>query len=104
MILDLGMPEMDGYAVAGVRSDPRFATTRLIALSVTDSPMSPADATSARLAPVKPVGRVLMRRWAERFNALAHGNKSDRHARCNFVLKLLAPGSRMPNTGALREG
>jgi signal transduction histidine kinase len=34
MILDLGMPEMDGYAVArAVRSDPRFATTRLIALS-----------------------------------------------------------------------
>jgi CheY-like chemotaxis protein len=34
MILDLGMPEMDGYAVArAVRSDPRFASTRLIALS-----------------------------------------------------------------------
>src|ERR1700736_6481332 len=34
MILDLGMPEMEGYAVArAVRSDPRFATTRLIALS-----------------------------------------------------------------------
>jgi two-component system, sensor histidine kinase len=34
MILDLGMPEMDGYAVArAVRSDPRFAETRLIALS-----------------------------------------------------------------------
>jgi signal transduction histidine kinase len=34
MILDLGMPEMDGYAVAReVRSDPRFASTRLIALS-----------------------------------------------------------------------
>jgi len=34
MILDLGMPEMDGYAVArAVRSDPRFAATRLIALS-----------------------------------------------------------------------
>jgi signal transduction histidine kinase/CheY-like chemotaxis protein len=34
MILDLGMPEMDGYAVArAVRSDPKFATTRLIALS-----------------------------------------------------------------------
>jgi CheY-like chemotaxis protein len=34
MILDLGMPEMDGYAVArAVRSDPQFASTRLIALS-----------------------------------------------------------------------
>jgi CheY-like chemotaxis protein len=34
MILDLGMPEMDGYAVArAVRSDPKIATTRLIALS-----------------------------------------------------------------------
>jgi CheY-like chemotaxis protein len=34
MILDLGMPDMDGYAVArAVRSDPRFASTRLIALS-----------------------------------------------------------------------
>ncbi|HEV7443014.1 MAG TPA: ATP-binding protein, partial [Steroidobacteraceae bacterium] len=34
MILDLGMPEMDGYAVArAVRSDPKFASTRLIALS-----------------------------------------------------------------------
>ncbi len=34
MILDLGMPEMDGYAVArAVRADPRFASTRLIALS-----------------------------------------------------------------------
>jgi signal transduction histidine kinase len=34
MILDLGMPEMDGYAVArAVRSDPRIASTRLIALS-----------------------------------------------------------------------
>jgi signal transduction histidine kinase len=34
MILDLGMPEMDGYAVArAMRSDPKFATTRLIALS-----------------------------------------------------------------------
>jgi signal transduction histidine kinase/CheY-like chemotaxis protein len=34
MILDLGMPEMDGYAVArAVRSDPRFSATRLIALS-----------------------------------------------------------------------
>jgi signal transduction histidine kinase/CheY-like chemotaxis protein len=34
MILDLGMPEMDGYAVArAVRSDPKFAATRLIALS-----------------------------------------------------------------------
>jgi signal transduction histidine kinase/CheY-like chemotaxis protein len=34
MILDLGMPEMDGYAVArALRSDPKFATTRLIALS-----------------------------------------------------------------------
>ena len=34
MILDLGMPEMDGYAVArAVRSDPRIAETRLIALS-----------------------------------------------------------------------
>ncbi len=34
MILDLGMPEMDGYAVArAVRADPRFASVRLIALS-----------------------------------------------------------------------
>ncbi len=34
MILDLGMPEMDGYAVArALRADPRFASTRLIALS-----------------------------------------------------------------------
>jgi signal transduction histidine kinase len=34
MILDLGMPEIDGYAVArAVRSDPQFASTRLIALS-----------------------------------------------------------------------
>jgi signal transduction histidine kinase len=34
MILDLGMPEMDGYEVAkAVRSDPRIAATRLIALS-----------------------------------------------------------------------
>lgn len=34
MILDLGMPEMDGYAVArAIRSDPQFAATRLIALS-----------------------------------------------------------------------
>lgn len=34
MILDLGMPEMDGYAVArAVRSDPSMASTRLIALS-----------------------------------------------------------------------
>ena len=34
MILDLGMPDMDGYAVArAVRSDPRFTSTRLIALS-----------------------------------------------------------------------
>jgi signal transduction histidine kinase len=34
MILDLGMPEMDGYAVArAVRSDPPLASTRLIALS-----------------------------------------------------------------------
>jgi signal transduction histidine kinase len=34
MILDLGMPEMDGYAVArAVRADPKFAATRLIALS-----------------------------------------------------------------------
>jgi signal transduction histidine kinase len=34
MILDLGMPQMDGYAVArAVRSDPQFASTRLIALS-----------------------------------------------------------------------
>lgn len=34
MILDLGMPEMDGYAVArAVRSDPKIASTRLIALS-----------------------------------------------------------------------
>src|SRR5262249_32857357 len=34
MILDLGMPEMDGYAVArAVRSDPKMASTRLIALS-----------------------------------------------------------------------
>jgi len=34
MILDLGMPEMDGYAVArAVRADPRIAATRLIALS-----------------------------------------------------------------------
>ncbi|MBV8804492.1 MAG: MASE1 domain-containing protein [Sinobacteraceae bacterium] len=34
MILDLGMPEMDGYAVArAVRSDPKFDSTRLIALS-----------------------------------------------------------------------
>jgi signal transduction histidine kinase/CheY-like chemotaxis protein len=34
MILDLGMPEMDGYAVArAVRADPQFAATRLIALS-----------------------------------------------------------------------
>ena len=34
MILDLGMPEMDGYAVArAVRSDPRLADTKLIALS-----------------------------------------------------------------------
>jgi len=34
MILDLGMPEMDGYEVAkAVRSDPRITATRLIALS-----------------------------------------------------------------------
>jgi signal transduction histidine kinase/CheY-like chemotaxis protein len=34
MILDLGMPEMDGYEVArAVRSDPKIAATRLIALS-----------------------------------------------------------------------
>jgi signal transduction histidine kinase/CheY-like chemotaxis protein len=34
MILDLGMPDMDGYAVARViRSDPHLAHTRLIALS-----------------------------------------------------------------------
>ena len=34
MILDLGMPEMDGYAVArAVRADPRLRETRLIALS-----------------------------------------------------------------------
>ncbi len=34
MILDLGMPEMDGYAVArAVRADPKIAATRLIALS-----------------------------------------------------------------------
>jgi CheY-like chemotaxis protein len=34
MVLDLGMPEMDGYAVArAVRSDPALASTRLIALS-----------------------------------------------------------------------
>ncbi len=34
MILDLGMPEMDGYAVArAVRSDPLLSRTRLIALS-----------------------------------------------------------------------
>ena len=34
MILDLGMPEMDGYAVArAVRSDPLLRTVRLIALS-----------------------------------------------------------------------
>jgi CheY-like chemotaxis protein len=34
MILDLGMPEMDGYEVArAVRSDPKIASTRLIALS-----------------------------------------------------------------------
>ena len=34
MILDLGMPEMDGFEVArAVRADPRIAATRLIALS-----------------------------------------------------------------------
>jgi signal transduction histidine kinase len=34
IILDLGMPEMDGYAVArAVRADPALARTRLIALS-----------------------------------------------------------------------
>ena len=34
MILDLGMPEMDGYAVArAVRADPKLRETRLIALS-----------------------------------------------------------------------
>jgi signal transduction histidine kinase/CheY-like chemotaxis protein len=34
MILDLGMPDMDGYAVArAVRADPSLARTRLIALS-----------------------------------------------------------------------
>jgi len=34
MILDLGMPEMDGYAVArAVRADPQLTRTRLIALS-----------------------------------------------------------------------
>jgi signal transduction histidine kinase/ActR/RegA family two-component response regulator len=34
MVLDLGMPEMDGYAVArAVREDPALAGTRLIALS-----------------------------------------------------------------------
>lgn len=34
MILDLGMPGMDGYAVArAIRSDPRLGRTRLIALS-----------------------------------------------------------------------
>jgi CheY-like chemotaxis protein/anti-sigma regulatory factor (Ser/Thr protein kinase) len=34
MVLDLGMPEMDGYAVARtVLSDPTLASTRLIALS-----------------------------------------------------------------------
>jgi signal transduction histidine kinase/CheY-like chemotaxis protein len=34
MILDLGMPDMDGYAVArAVRGDPSLARTRLIALS-----------------------------------------------------------------------
>ena len=34
IILDLGMPGMDGYAVArAVRADPRFQQTRLIALS-----------------------------------------------------------------------
>jgi len=34
MILDLGMPEMDGYAVArAVRADPKISATRLIALS-----------------------------------------------------------------------
>ena len=34
MILDLGMPDMDGYAVArAIRSDPTLSRTRLIALS-----------------------------------------------------------------------
>jgi CheY-like chemotaxis protein len=34
MILDLGMPDMDGYSVAkAVRSDPTLTGTRLIALS-----------------------------------------------------------------------
>jgi signal transduction histidine kinase/CheY-like chemotaxis protein len=34
MILDLGMPDMDGYAVArAVRADPKLRETRLIALS-----------------------------------------------------------------------
>jgi CheY-like chemotaxis protein len=34
MILDLGMPEMDGYEVAqAMRADPALAHTRLVALS-----------------------------------------------------------------------
>ena len=34
LILDLGMPDVDGYAVArAVRADPALARTRLIALS-----------------------------------------------------------------------
>jgi CheY-like chemotaxis protein len=34
VLCDIGLPEMDGYAVArAVRSDPQFAATRLIALS-----------------------------------------------------------------------
>jgi CheY-like chemotaxis protein len=48
MILDLGMPEMDGYAVArAIREDPMLAHTRLIALSGYGQPEDRRRTTAA---------------------------------------------------------
>jgi CheY-like chemotaxis protein len=50
VLLDIGLPEMDGYQVAGIlRQDPALAEARLVALTGYGRPEDRARALSAGL-------------------------------------------------------